>query len=231
MHPESPESQQSSNVEHKSFEGRKFDAVIILDNIWTPKPTDTPESGNRMSIDGKMRALAAVELYKEGKADRFIFCGGYKPDPSYPSNAELMKDYFLVRCPEIPAENLFVENRSINTQENAAGAEEIVRSHGFAHVGVITNEYHLKRAVEIFQHEGGVVEGIPAEDLLRERTNGMDTAHMEAFVDAYEHSLQTKWNEVKEVAYRGLLKVDPDGKIAQTLSHIVRAPKKEAEGE
>src|SRR3989344_8674373 len=94
---------------------QKFEAVIVLDRIWRPGKKDSPEWGHHLSVDGKMRALAAVEMYKAGLVDKIIFTGGKASGKEYPSDAESMRAYFLKKYPDIPEGKIVLEEESLNT--------------------------------------------------------------------------------------------------------------------
>lgn len=221
--PEKPyaETEVFDNESHEQLP-QKFGAVIVLDRIWRPGKKDSPERGHHLSVDGKMRALAAVEMYKAGLVDKIIFTGGKASGKEYPSDAESMRAYFLKKYPDIPEDKIILEEESFNTYENAEEAAGILERHNIQNVALLTNEYHLERAKKIFEGEGVKVSEFPAERFLAHRRSASGTNHYERFVESFMKSGHVKWEKAKEAILRGLLVVDRHGALPRAVTRAVR---------
>ncbi|KKU52748.1 MAG: hypothetical protein UX74_C0009G0026 [Parcubacteria group bacterium GW2011_GWA2_47_10b] len=210
-----------NNMEGKKTP-EKLGALIVLDRIWRPDEKDSPEHGFHLSQDGKMRVLAAVEMYKAGLVDKIIFTGGKASGEQYPSDAESMRRYFLKKYPDIPEDKIILEEESLNTQENAEGVGAILEKYGIQNAALLTNSYHLDRAKKIFENQGIEVSGFPAEEWLSKRRSKMGINHYEKFVEQFMESKHIKWESMKEKILSGLLTIDRKGKIPRAITRAVR---------
>ncbi|MCW3786003.1 YdcF family protein [Plebeiibacterium sediminum] len=97
------------------------------------------------------RLFKAIELFKMGKADRFIFSGG--------SSGEV-KEGEVVQCylkkVDIPEDSTLVEWNSLNTHENAVETSKLLESAGIMNGNflLVTSGYHIKRSMDCFKKEG-----------------------------------------------------------------------------
>ena len=60
----------------------------------------------------------------------------------------------------VPAEDIWVEDRSHSTHENAVFAAQLLRRKGIRKIVLVTEAYHMPRAVACFREEGLIV--VPA---------------------------------------------------------------------
>jgi uncharacterized SAM-binding protein YcdF (DUF218 family) len=69
----------------------------------------------------------------------------------------------LARARGVPAERIVVEDAARNTFENAIYAGRIIRDRGWARVILVTDAFHLRRALYVFRRLGLEVlgEGVP----------------------------------------------------------------------
>lgn len=93
------------------------------------------------------RALEAVKLYKQGWAPKLIFSGAAS-DPNGPSNALAMKR--LAMAQDVSADDILIDEASVNTLENAADVGYIVKTHGYKKIILVTSPYHQRRAYTAF---------------------------------------------------------------------------------
>ena len=89
---------------------------------------------------GRGRVEEGIKLYREGKGRQLYLIG---VDPS-------VKKRELYRGPG--AENVFLENVSRNTLENAIYGRDLIMKHKVSSIKLITSRYHMKRATLIFRH-------------------------------------------------------------------------------
>lgn len=93
--------------------------------------------------DTKARALKAIDLYKNGWANRIIFSGAAR-DKSGPSNAAVMKEIALEQGVE--EGHILLDEFSETTQQNAKNTESIIKKNNIRTVILVTSGYHQRRA-------------------------------------------------------------------------------------
>ena len=159
------------------------DAVVVLGEWF-----EMNKEGKAVpSLESKMRAIGALELFERGKAKKIIISGsghrkGYSTETTV---AEVMKTYLLSRG--IPESAIVTEGTSVNTAEGLENVLDILEHHDVKKILLETNEYHLPRAQQLFQNileKHGLridsVDPVSAEELLQERS-----PHYEKLVSQY----------------------------------------------
>ncbi len=159
----------------------KYDVVVILGGNIRKTPnrgwiTTSLEEGPEKSIGAHSRTIAAAELFKKGVAKKFIVSTGRTtPDPEAPTEAEVMKTE-LVRY-GVPADDVILEDRSLNTIENLKECAEIIREKGFQKVAIMTSDWHRPRTevltentVKELEAEGRKVTFITPEEILEKKS-------------------------------------------------------------
>ena len=126
------------------------DAIVLLGGgVWGA--TNYPYA---MLKDGADRAWHAARLWKAGKAPIII-----------PSNvdAELCDINLLVDL-GVPCEAVVLENKAVNTEENAKFVRDILAAKNTkcAKVLLVTSACHMKRSLYMFQKYAPEIECIPA---------------------------------------------------------------------
>ncbi len=111
------------------------------------------------------RTKHAVELYRRHYAPKIICTGGVGTYP--PAESEVAAR--LAERLGVPASDLLLEQRSTTTRENTRYAAEICRQHGWSHVIVVSDPYHLWRARHNFAQVGILAFPSPARHCLRNR--------------------------------------------------------------
>ena len=105
--------------------------------------------------DTKARAIEAINLYKNGWADRIIFSGAAK-DKSGPSNAAVMKSIALEFG--VDGGHISIDEFSENTQQNAKNMDSIISQNDIKTVILVTSGYHQRRAnLELDKYTDDVV--------------------------------------------------------------------------
>lgn len=151
----------------------KMDAIIVLGGgmIVGDDPQDVEPS-----IDSMNRCMHAIKLGEDNEA-KFILCGGSpRLVPEAPSESEAMRD-FMVKL-GVSEDRIITEERSSTTWENARFATEICREREFEYVALVTQGWHLRRAIGCFHNVG--LEVIP---------NGCCWQAHEMRIDWYRHIL------------------------------------------
>jgi uncharacterized SAM-binding protein YcdF (DUF218 family) len=62
----------------------------------------------------------------------------------------------------VPAEQVIMEDKSRDTEDNARFSKEILRRYGFAQPLLLTSAYHMRRSLAAFQRVGVAVTPLPA---------------------------------------------------------------------
>lgn len=142
----------------------KADVIVVLGGGTVTKSAPRPT----VEVNGAGdRIIYAVDLYRQGAADRILLGGSYIPwrdgevftekGISSPASemAELMTDSF-----GIPEEALIIQDRSVNTYEEAVEDAAILKEKGLTRVLLVSSATHMRRAVPLFEKQG--LEVIPA---------------------------------------------------------------------
>ncbi|MEM8645512.1 MAG: YdcF family protein [Pseudomonadota bacterium] len=119
-----------------------YDAIVVLGAAVWP--------GEQPSPSLKRRTLHAVEQHKAGKAPRILGSGGLGKHP--PTEAEMIARICLAEG--VLPDAILREDRSTSTLENVAFSARILQDVGARSVLVVTDSYHLRRAVMCFRHFG-----------------------------------------------------------------------------
>lgn len=93
--------------------------------------------------DTSTRTSRGVQLYKNGWADTIIFSGAAQ-DKSGPSNAQAMQRQATTEG--VNENAIFVDESSVNTQENAKNVAAILQENNFSDIILVTSGYHQRRA-------------------------------------------------------------------------------------
>ena len=127
-----------------------FDAAIVLGS--PPRLDGTPSGAQRR------RVRAAVGLALRGQVGHLLMTGGpvAHPTPEAVTMAALAVEYGLA------AERVAIEDRALNTIDNARRSAMIVAERGWRRLALVSDAYHLPRALYVFRRAGLVVSGIPA---------------------------------------------------------------------
>lgn len=127
-----------------------FDAAIVLGS--PPRPDGTPSAAQRR------RVRTAIVLAQSGRVGHLLMTGGpvVHPVPEAVTMGELAIEHGLA------AERLVIEDRAVNTIDNARLSAEIVATRGWRRLALVTDAYHLPRALYVFRRAGLGVVGVPA---------------------------------------------------------------------
>lgn len=125
------------------------DAIVILGG--GVRPALPPRLYPELNVAGN-RVLHAARLYKAGKAKWILSTGwpGYRPYDT----PEPVPDGTCVILGElgISKDVVLVEDRSLNTHQNAQFSKAIIREHAIESLILVTSAIHMPRAVAEFQY-------------------------------------------------------------------------------
>ncbi len=119
---------------------RSADVVIVLG-------AGARKHGQPLPPQAKERIQQGYSLLQQGYAPTMIVAGGLSKQSGL-IEADLMKAYAI--SIGLPSEQIVVENRSINTWENAVNALDIMKRNNWESALVVTSPYHTLRACTIF---------------------------------------------------------------------------------
>ncbi|MEM1362566.1 MAG: YdcF family protein [Pseudomonadota bacterium] len=98
----------------------------------------------------KRRIAAAAECYHQGRAPWVIATGGL--GRFAPSEAEVVRSELV--AVEVPYEAVLLEDRATSTFENALFSIELMRKRDLQRAMIVSDGYHLPRAVMTFRMLG-----------------------------------------------------------------------------
>lgn len=133
------------------------DAIVVLggatESATPPRPwVELREEGDRI--------LYAAKLYRDGKAPRMILSGGrvgWRPA----INSEAQDMAILLETMGVPRSAMLLEDRSLNTRENAVNTVQIMQAQNIKRILLVTSAMHMPRSMLIFRKLG--VNAIPAQ--------------------------------------------------------------------
>ncbi len=97
------------------------------------------------------RVSHSIKLFKEGKVEYIIFTGGFGKDQTI-SDSQSAKNYALANG--IPETKIFIEQTSTVTFENLYRAKEIMDEENFNSALIVSDPYHMKRAMAMSDAHG-----------------------------------------------------------------------------
>lgn len=152
-----------------------YDTVIVLGGAvdGSPRVAGAPGAYNE-NVD---RLIVAFEVLKSGQAKTAILSGRYE--------AVVMRDQLVSWG--ISADRLILEERSMNTNENAIESVKLAKEHGLESLLLITSAYHMLRAEECFRARGVSVATLPVDYRVLAARNIMPRAQ---FLKSTEDALR-----------------------------------------
>jgi uncharacterized SAM-binding protein YcdF (DUF218 family) len=99
----------------------------------------------------KARIDHGIELFKSGRVQWLIFTGGPEPG-AYFSDAWVAAQYAI--CRGVPSEKILLETKSQNTYQNLFYAREISAAKGIHSFLVVTDPFHMLRAMTMADDQG-----------------------------------------------------------------------------
>ena len=128
-----------------------------------------------------------------------------------------MKAYLLEKFPDLEDFPVRLEKTSMDSVENAKLVTEMLGDDSEGTTLLVTEDWHMLRARQNFQRQGITVEEVPAETIVSDRSS-----HHEKFIQDYLRSSGTKRKQATELALRGMMKIDPQGRLLTTLACKLR---------
>lgn len=165
----SPETLSGSRVAPRPVEAAVIDAVVVLGAALTEAGAAGPALRRRLAH--------GVEVWKQRDASYLLVSGGIVGPP--PAEAEVMRALAIELG--VPPERIVVEDRARNTFENAVYSGRIFRERGWRRLAVVTDAFHMPRALFVFRRLGLPVLGDPVPGRYGLSRLGWYRAHLQEF--------------------------------------------------
>ena len=153
---------------------RILEAPLAIDEA---DPTERRDAivvlGAPLSPDGALtqvleeRAAAAALLYRRGAAPLVVASGGITHGAPRSEAAALAEGLHALGIAEV-----LVEDRSRSTAENATLTAELLAARGARSVWIVTQPFHVRRAVRLFRQAGLDARGWHIGDSVQYRDRG-----------------------------------------------------------
>lgn len=137
------------------------DAIVILGAPILPDDTLPPLAEERVRV--------GVDLYRRGLAPVICVTGGHCPGRYSHTLSEAEGMARWVRAAGVPESALRVDRKARTTRENAQRAAELLLPEGRRRVWLVTQPFHLRRAVFLFRRAGFEPLGHLIEDGVQDR--------------------------------------------------------------
>ncbi|MBA4710039.1 YdcF family protein [Aquitalea aquatica] len=119
------------------------DAALVLGAAaWGSKPSPVLRE----------RINHAVTLYKQGRVRWIVFTGG-TPEPGYPTEADVGREFALRQG--VPMTAMLAENESRTTWQNLENAHKLATPFGIRSFLLVSDPLHMRRAV-LMAHDLGM---------------------------------------------------------------------------
>lgn len=116
--------------------------------------------GTKASLMLEERLQAACKFLCQHPETKCVVSGGKGEDEEI-SEAACMYQYLVDAG--ISEERIYLESNSTNTGENITFSMEIIRREGLCpQLALVSNEFHIYRAIKIAKHLGFMAQGVPA---------------------------------------------------------------------
>ncbi len=134
---------------------QKYDAILLPGGFVSNYTIDGEVRVN--FSDGNDRMMQAIDLFKRGVSNKIIYSAGADTVFSaYLPEAELGR-LFLLKC-GIPDSCILVENKAMNTYENAILSQKILAKMDASYLNkkyvLVTAAFHMRRALACYEKAG-----------------------------------------------------------------------------
>ncbi len=116
-------------------------AVVLGAAAWGDKPSPV----------FRERINHAISLYQSERVEKLIFTGGTRKE-GYPSEGEVARKFAIKQG--IPSHDILYETRSKDTYQNLANTRLLIQKHKLHSVIIVSDPYHMARAIAIAQDLG-----------------------------------------------------------------------------
>jgi uncharacterized SAM-binding protein YcdF (DUF218 family) len=136
-------------IQGQRDEARQSGAAVVLGAAqWNGDPSPVLRA----------RLNHALDLYRRGIVGKIILTGGVAPGDTL-SEAAAGRQYLIER--RLPPEALLLDERSTTTWENLENAATLARANGISSVLLVSDPFHMLRALKMARDLGLVAYGSP----------------------------------------------------------------------
>jgi uncharacterized SAM-binding protein YcdF (DUF218 family) len=128
-------------------------AIVVLSSQILPPVA--PRTTAILGPDTYERCMYAAWLYQHWNAVPVLASGGARPEAPY---SIVMRE--ALERQGVPATMIWTEEDSRSTYENAVNSARILRQKGIRKIALVTEAYHMPRALKCFRKQG--LEVVPA---------------------------------------------------------------------
>lgn len=128
----------------------KYDAIIVLGASVYKNQTPSPMLKDRLD--------KSIELYNKGFSSKIIMSGDHSGDDY--DEVTIMKNYAIGK--NIASSGIYLDHYGIETYASMYNMKNVFN---LKKVLIVTQEYHLYRAIYIARSLGLEADGVPAEDI------------------------------------------------------------------
>lgn len=151
---------------------KTYDAVVVLGKnlgLGFGKDKIRKQKGY-LAPHGRINTDAAGLLYKDGRTKKIIFSTGVTVS-DLPSEASLMKTHLQKMYPDIPDEDIILEEISKQTKGNAQEVAKVIKELDInpENVGLVTMGFHMDRAQKFFRNQGLNLDSLPSQEIVGEK--------------------------------------------------------------
>ena len=133
----------------RAFPVGEADAIVVLSgNVQPPLPERPVPLADRDTYE---RCHYAAWLYHNWRKLPVLACGGVG---SHGGEAFSVTMRRLLDAEGVPASQIWIEDESRSTHENAVDAAALLRQKGISRVAVVTEACHMPRAASCFRKQG-----------------------------------------------------------------------------
>lgn len=133
---------------------KDIQAIVILGG---GKSNEAPEFGHEDTVNRWTLQRLRYGAYLQKQTGKPILVSGGAPFGGR-AEADAMAET-LQR--DFHAENIWIENQSKDTAENAAYSATILKSHGVERIAIVSQAWHLPRAIKLFEQQGLMIYPAP----------------------------------------------------------------------
>lgn len=172
----------------------KGDVIVVLGGGATQSTPDLDGQGN-LSGSAANRMLTAVRLHRLTGLP-ILFSGG-QVFPDSGNEANIARRQLLELG--VADSDILVENRSLNTEQNAVGTAAILKEKGYLHPILVTSAFHMPRSMIEFNKAGLEAQAFPTDY----HTNGLNQTFYFSQLSPGAEFLQNSGTALKE--YLGIV--------------------------
>jgi uncharacterized SAM-binding protein YcdF (DUF218 family) len=140
-----------------------YDAVVLLGGAVSPEGASADQANWNDSVE---RLMVTRDLLASGRARAAIVSGGSYGIPGLPTEAEYLKRQLVAWG--IAEDRVVLEDRALNTRENAVFSGALARARGFQRLLVVTSAFHVPRAQGCFRAAGVEADFLPVDYRMRD---------------------------------------------------------------